>query len=74
MLEVKVTRKCNICGKIMSKENYWSCEQAYAENNEYVKQQSPGMNLVSNPQPTKTDVCLGCWEKMREQQEPKGHP
>ena len=74
MLEVKVTRKCNICGKIMSNENYWTCEHAYAESGDYVKIQGPytgTVNMGPSSQPVKTDVCRACWDKM---QEPKGHP
>lgn len=73
-LEVKVTRKCNICGKIMTNENYWSCERAYAESNEYIKLQgvyTGTINMGPQTTPTKTDVCSGCWELMRQ---PKGHP
>lgn len=78
MLEVKVTRKCNICGKVMANENYWSCERSYAESGEYAKQSAvyattTTINGIAAAAPTKTDVCLGCWDKMREL-EPKGHP
>jgi hypothetical protein len=66
--EKKERRVCDICGKVLNEENFYSCTSAYARKTDVYYPVSQYDLYVGDKIPTynntHTDVCLQCWEKM----------
>ena len=66
-VEMLTTRKCNICGKNISDEIYYSCKEQYATKNDWCRVYT-GTQITTDGIPsynkTHTDVCSSCWDKL----------
>lgn len=64
-IETLITRKCDICGKIMSNDFYYSCQRQHAIKNEWTQVYGGYQQYTTDGIPsyntTHKDVCSECW-------------
>jgi hypothetical protein len=76
-LEAKVTRRCDICGRIINDEPYHSCQSLRSGKNEWGTEfpfmyQCVGDGVLPQYKSSNyKDVCKDCWAKMEVSQDLK---